>query len=464
MKIKKYLKQKFGFIKKIDFIFKMYKSIFHRKYIQKEKLIFKELMEIENLEEKDVYTLQEKKLIDFLKYTYSNTIYYKDLFDNYKIDLETVESFKKIPILTKDIIRKNMNDLLSKEFKKELLGKRNTGGSTGEPLEFYSDTMAGIIDNAHHWYLYSLMGYQKEDVIIGAGGTVIPQELRDKNIYWLRRSKDSVWGEYNFSVLYITDSNIKYYMKKLISIKPSILRGYPSFFDKLATYILENNIKIDFKIKGINLTAEMCSIAQRKNIEKAFAAMVYFEYGHTEICLYCYTEDNTYIYKSSPIYGYIEVINDEGVYVEVGDVGNIIVTGFNNYGMPFIRYDTGDMGEVHYRNGGVIHFKKIVGRNQDYIISKDNQKVFLTALIFGQHLKAFKHIIQWQLKQNKIGEVEISIVKNRLYGNVDEHEILNNFQSVTDIDLIFNYVDDIPLTKRGKHLFLIQNIGNKNES
>ncbi len=457
--MKQYIKRKLRFIKKIVFLFNMYTLLFHRKQRVREQKVFRKLKEIEKNTTKEIYNLQQDKLIIFFKYSYENTKYYKKIFDQFDVNTWNPEDLKKIPILTKDIIRKHGKELLSEEFEKSSLCKRNTGGSTGESLEFYSDNMAGLNDNAHHWYLYSLMGYEKGDAILGCSGTVIPQKLRDKNIYWLREAKNSVWGEYDFSVLYLTDLNIHYYIDKLIALKPTILRGYPSFFDKLATYIIENDIKLGFEIKGINLTGEMCSISQRINIEKAFSSMVYFEYGHTEICLYCYTSDDTYVYKSSPIYGYIEVLKDDGTDVEIGEVGNIIVTGFNNHGMPFVRYDTGDMGELLSRNGGTIEFKKILGRNKDYIVSKDGQKVFLTALIFGQHLQAFKNIVKWQLKQELIGVVSIMIVRNSNYTNSDETEILKNFQSVADIQLKFKYVDEIALTKRGKHLFLKQNIG-----
>lgn len=397
-------------------------------------------------------------LLEMLSYAYKNTIYYNKLFKLNDIDISSIDSLPKIPVLTKDIIRNNLSLLISKKFKIDSLHKRNTGGSTGEPLEFYSDIMSGYRDNAHHWYLYSLMGYVKGDVIIGSGGTKIPKSLRDENIYWIRGSSDSVWGEYDFSVLYITDSNIKYYLNKIIDIRPAILRGYPLFFDRLATYILDNNITFDFVIKGINLTAEMCTIQQRENIEKAFCSMIYFEYGHSEISLYCYTHDKSYIYTSSPIYGYIEVIKDNGKYADAGEVGNIIVTGFNNYGMPFIRYDTGDRGEVLINKNGIVKFKNIHGRSQDYILSKTNQKVFLTALIFGQHFNAFKNIRQWQLEQNVKGVVQVNIIKNKLFNDSDEMEICDKFKSVVDIDIEFNYVNNIPLTARGKHLFLIQNI------
>lgn len=455
----RFLKNNLQFIKKIPFLFQIYKFLFYRKYKLLEESTLLELKEIENMSTQKLVKLQEEKILQLLHYVVKHCTYYKSIFEQKKIVDMDINSLKQLPILTKSIIRKNINDLISDEYSKYSLSKNNTGGSTGEPLEFYRDSDSGSYDNAHHWYLYSLMGYEKGDVIIDSGGTVIPRELREKNIYWIKNYEVSVWGEYCFSVLYITDENIGYYIEKFKEIRPAILRGYPSFFDRLAIYMLENKIKFDFKIKGINLSAEMCSASQRLNIEKAFSCMIYFEYGHSEVSVYCYTKDRSYIYQSSPIYGYIEVIKEDGTEAAVGEVGSIIVTGLNNYGMPLIRYDTGDIGEVFEKNGGIVKFSQIMGRSQDYIISKKNQKLFLTALIFGQHLKAFKNIKKWQLVQNEIGKVIINIVKGDFYEKEDEEDIFHNFVSVAEIDLQFNYVENIPLTQRGKHLFVIQNIG-----
>ena len=452
-------KKIFRFVKKIDFVYSLYLNIFKKQYIQKEKEVFFELKKLEQLNNSYKYKLQERKVLNLLSYAYENCPYYKELFDKEKININSINCISKIPFLTKDIIRKNSDTILSKSIKKRDLTKRNTGGSTGEPLEFYSDKMAGIIDNAHHRYLYNIMGYKNGDIIVSCGGIFIPEKLRDKNIYWAKYLKNNVWGQIGYSALYLTDSTIKYYIKNLLDIKPVILRGYPSFWNKLAVYILSKNIKLDFKVKGVNLTAEMCSDVQRENIEKAFSTMVYFEYGHTEISVFCYTDDVSYTYKSSPVYGYVEVIKDNGEAVVANEEGEIVVTSFCNRGMPFIRYKTGDRGVVSYRNGGIVHFKKIQGRTQDYIICKDNQKIFLTALIFGQHFKAFRKISKWQLIQNKIGKVTIKIVKLEGYSQEDENEIKEKIQDVANIDLYFDYVNEIPLTQRGKHLFLIQNIG-----
>jgi phenylacetate-CoA ligase len=120
--------------------------------------------------------------------------------------------------------------------------------------------------------------------------------------------------------------------------------------------------------------------------------MIYFEYVQSELRIFCYTSDSSYIYKSSPIYGYVEVFKKDGSAANIGEICSIIVRGFNNRGMPFIQYDTCDLGKVSLINGGNVHFSKILEMSQDYVLSKNCIKIFLTALVFGQHIKAFKNI------------------------------------------------------------------------
>lgn len=396
---------------------------------------------------------QENKfeLDKFLKYVVKSVPYYSRLYGGF----DFVE-LKDFPLADKSFIRSNFDDLISVDFKRKELVRLNTGGSTGEPFEFLSDKGAGFRDNAHHWYLYSLMGYKKGDVIVSCGGFELPQELRAKNIFYTKRFSGHVFGDIAFSALYLTDDNIKYYVDSLLKERPSVLRGYPSFFDRIAQYILENNLDVNFPVKGINLTAEMCSQDQLHRIEKAFNSMVYFEYGHSEVSVYCYTKDKTYQYESSPYYGYVEILDEQGKDVNVGDVGRVVVTGFNNRGMPFVRYDTGDLARLAYRNHGYVIFSEIFGRSQDFIYTKAMEKVYLTALIFGAHIKAFNNIVCWQIEQRIAGVIDFKIVKSADYSSIDEGEIISNFQKVSDFDLNFIYVNALDKTRSGKHVFLKQ--------
>src|SRR5690606_36984109 len=97
--------------------------------------------------------------------------------------------------------------------------------------------------------------------------------------------------------------------------------------------------------------------------------------------------------------------------------GRIIATGFDNSVMPFIRYDTGDLGILSQETNCKCGFigkslSKLEGRVQDYIILKDNTRISLTALYAGQHLEIFRKIRDIQIIQVSYQLIKIKIVPN----------------------------------------------------
>lgn len=445
------------FAKKSDFLLFWDRNCLRRHYFQIIERTFLELKRIETLSVSEKVELQKQEMFALLEHARVNCPYYKELFNRHNIDIKSLGSFSKIPFLTKEIVREHSQRIVSRNTNRMFLVRRNTGGSTGEPLEFYSDADACAIDLAHHKFLYDLMGYELGDIIVGGAGIAIPKSHRDRDIYWARGSKHSIWWHLCFSALYLNESTMKFYINHLLKTKPSILRGYPSFWDAIAGYLLAHNIKIDFKVKGANLSAEICLDMQRERIEKAFNTKVFLEYGQSELTVFCYTNGLSSMYQTAPLYGYIEVVKDNGEPAAPGEEGEVIATSLCNRGMPFIRYKTGDRVVVSRCEGGMIWFERFEGRTQDYVLDNNNQKVALTALIFGQHFKAFKNIIRWQLRQNRIGHVIITITKGPLYTEKDEREIMEKIKNSACVDLTFKYADQIPLGQNGKSLFLIRN-------
>ena len=124
----------------------------------------------------------------------------------------------------------------------------------------------------------------------------------------------------------------------------------------------------------------------------------------------------------------------------------------------------GDMGELRSKKCDCGReyplFERVEGRSQDIIITRDNSRITLTALIFGQHFNAFSHIKELQLVQEKKGELTFKIVKSDKFSNNDEKEILEKIKGIShdQIDIDFLYVESIQKTERGKHKFLIQNV------
>jgi len=415
-------------------------------------------------EKRDFSKYQKDKLLEILTYAYDHCEYYKKIFDEINLDRKSLRNFEKIPLLDKQVIRKNHKGIVSNQFKRELYYEMNTGGSTGEPLIFLGSYTAGIVDKIHLEFLYKKMGYVNGDKIFAFGGKSVPLPLREKNIYWIDISiHDIPYGRLSYSSLYLNKKNIKFYVKHIFENKPKILIGYPSFLNEIAEYIIKKNININSKIKGILLTAEKTHLWQIANIEKAFKTKVYLQYGHSEASVFGFTCNKKYEYVCSPIYGYTEILNSKGGQVKIGEIGEIVVTGFWNKAQPFIRYKTGDLAIYNGNKNSIMKFKEIVGRDQDYVYNKDMRKIALTALIFGQHLHSFKTIKKWQLIQEIPGEVFIKIIKDKKFSEKNIAELSKIFMDIGKIKLKLKFVDKILLTKRGKYRFLIQKISSNSK-
>lgn len=447
-------KQFISMLKRLK-IFNLLIPLFKKKEIKLLELTIVELRLINQMSKGEILKLNNRLLFQMLNHANQTTLYYQDLIKSNNININDISSFKMLPLLDKNKIRGNNTSLISKNYEFRKLSKRFTGGSTGQPMEFYADRNAMIKDHAHHFYLNELIGINSEDITIGIYGMELSTEQIEKEVFYIK-SPSAVFGHYRFSSLILNDLNIYKFLEQLFSFKPSMIRGYPSTLNLLATYVIRNKIELDFPIKGIVLTSELCSKQQRLLVEAAFKTTVYFEYGNKEINIFCTSNGNNYMYSSSPLYSYVEVLNPDGTDTAIGEIGEIITTGYNNFGMPFLRYKTGDLGRLKSRNGGVVTFSELIGRSQDYLVDANGTKKYIIANIYGHKIPVFKKIQIWQLRQNLKGIVEVFIVPLKDFSNQDKQEIKVPFNKFENFEFKFNYVEDIPKTKIGKHLFVIQ--------
>ncbi len=257
--------------------------------------------------------------------------------------------------------------------------------------------------------------------------------------------------------MYLNDKSFPYYLANLNKEKPTVLRGYPSGIYQLCKYVEQINSKLEFKIQAIYLTSENILDYQIELIQRVFGCPIWGQYGHSEASIFATRFPNTKSYECNPIYGVTEVLDSDGNHVRAGEVGEIVVTGFQYCALPFIRYRTGDLAEFGGERNGVITLNKLLGRSGDYIINHQGEKIFLVGFIFGGHLNAFNCIDSWQIIQEKEGKLNIIIVKDANYTESDEAELIRLF-SDNGFRICINYVDSIPKTSRGKQPFMIQKI------
>jgi phenylacetate-CoA ligase len=396
---------------------------------------------------------QEKLLLQQVNDAIQHIPFYK----HYNI-CDSIEAFKNLPVINKQVIINSFNEFVNPNHKNQRL-RTNTGGSSGTPLEFYLEKeVSRSKEKAHFDWYWSQFSYKPNDRILMLRGLPLSH-----NRLFEYRVMDNIL---NVTCYCLNESNISLIINEIKRFKPQFIHAYPSSL-KIFTVLADSTIyKNVFNIKAIFFGSENLTDGDRKYFEQFYHSPVINWYGHTERLIHggnCLYSSEFHFY---PFYGYIELLdsNNQTIY-QPGSEGRIVATGFDNKIMPFIRYDTGDTGILSEKTSCECGFKgitlkKITGRCQNIIILSDNTRVSLTAFIFGQHLEAFNRIMEMQVIQEKIGEIEIKIVKGPAYSSNDENSIIHTLRSSVNnkINIVMTYVDELTKTSRGKNKFFISKL------
>lgn len=394
-------------------------------------------------------TIIEKRFKVFLKKT-KNIDYYKDV----------QASLDSYPVMTKEDYRKIGEKKLTNKFISLLPKyKMNTGGSTGEPYEFYCDFSVGLIDFYHQKFQFEKMNFSKNDKLYVLNGWFPEDELVSNRVFW--RAKKNInefpFGSKEFSTHYLNSDNAGIYIDELVSRPPQYFRSYPSVFVELTKYLITYGYKSPpFKLKGIQLTSEMTSKQQEDLLKKYWGDIIFFQYGHSEAATIASKYPGEEYYTFSPYYGLVEILDEKNDPVKPGEVGRVVVTSIHNKVRPFIRYDTGDLATFRDYNNGVVTVYDIVGRVQDVVEDKEGNIVSITGLVFGQHFHAFKNIISWQINNEKKGVLYVDIIKEKSFTNDDDEEIIEKLSFKGRFKVYIRYVDKITKTRAGKHKLVIR--------
>jgi len=399
-----------------------------------------------------------------LYHAYENVPYYRSVFDELRLspdDVKTLDDLRKLPYLTREIIRDNLENLVARNYSESELRFTTTGGSTGVPLGFYRDERVWAEkETAFITSMWRRVGFKLGDKRVVFTGYVVRSVEKGK--FW---EYDLLNNRVFFSSYHMADKNLPRYIEEIRRIKPDFIHGYPSVVTILARFMKENGVEPFPSVRAVLCGSENIYQPQRDLLEEVFNCRAFSWYGHTEQTVLAGECECSTDYHVSPQYGITELIGKDGELVTGEDeVGEMIATGFINYAMPFIRYKTMDFGvHTNQRCGCGREYpllKRVEGRLQDFVVTEDGRLISLTALIFGQHFHAFSRIKDMQIEQERRGEIMVRIVRVGGYADKDEKEIFQKIQKITGNQLFvqFEYVDEIPRTRMGKRLFLIQKL------
>jgi len=329
-----------------------------------------------------------------------------------------------------------------------------TSGSTGTPFETFQDANKRLRSTADTIYFANLAGYDLGQPLYYLK---IWSELNKK-------SKLTQWVQniHPVDVLHLDNKKIESLLKELKNKKSTKhILGYSSALEKVAKFLEEKNISMhECKVGSIISMSEALDDVTKDTLHERLGVVPCSRYSNIE---------NGIIAQQTPTSGSTFLVNIASYYVEIfglnenrhakpGELGRIVVTDLYNYGMPLIRYDTGDLGVISVdKSGGIDRTKltRVEGRKLDTLL--DTKGNIISSYIIYKNMWKYTEIDQYQLIQE--GPRNYTFKINVHNGFSREVQLRNEFLSYLGADADFNieYVNEIPLLNSGKRRKVVNN-------
>ncbi len=412
----------------------------------------------------EIRQLQEFRLRKMVSHAYYYSPYYRNLFDTHGIapsDIQKIEDLQKIPMLSKEDVRRNLYfNLFSKNHDKKKLLRISTSGSTGEPFVLYADKRQLEYRMATTFRAMEWTGWRFGDrqarlwhQTIGMRWSQVVREYIDA--FFLRRLFIPAYE--------IREQNISGFLNKIRRHKPVLLDGYAESFNFLAEFISEQNSQ-GIRPKAVISSAQILPEQVREKIETHLQTKVYDKYGSREfsgIAYECEEQDGHHVMAESYI---VEIVKNDRP-AKPGELGEVLITDLNNFSVPLIRYRVGDLAvavdnsQICACGRGLPRIGRIEGRTQAIIYCANG--AWLPGTFFAHYFKEHDHIIrQYQVVQNEPGVFVLKIIKGGVFNEGQFKQVIDGLipfiGEKTRVDVVFT--DDIPLGKTGKRTSVVSNV------
>jgi phenylacetate-CoA ligase len=416
---------------------------------------YKKLVANQYITQDELKKQQEVQLRNMIDFSYRNVPYYHKLFDNLKLkpsDIKKIEDLEKLPILSKSTVREHFDEFKPINLRRMSYYNRATGGSTGFPLKYRLSKYDRFLSGAILYRGWGYAGYELGDKMVFLAGSSLGIGTTSKLNTRFHEIIRNIRKLSSFDMSY---ENMINYAEIINSFKPKILTGYASSIYFFANFLDENNISL-ISPQGIITTAEKLHPNMRNKIENVFGCDVYDSYGLNDggVTAFECSEHNLHIDTERSI---MEVVDENNYQIEEG-TGSIIATSLYNYAMPFIRYDTGDIGDIVNEtcscNRNYKILREIIGRQQEILQTPEGN--FVHGEFFTHIFWEIDGIKEFQIVQNKLDNIIIKIVPEDWF-NKKQLEYISKSVSKRSSkwNIEFKFVDRIDKTKSGKYKFVI---------
>lgn len=367
-----------------------------------------------------------------------------------------LDRFQDIPLLTKDVIRREGAALHSTDCKARHCFRNTSGGSTGEPVTFLQDRASECGSYAMTFFYRGWAGVQPGERLLQLWGS--ERDILGTGHPVAVRLKRWLFNELMLNSFRMGDAEMAGYAARWNEFRPVMVHAYVESIYEFARFLRARRLsvrppRVAFTAAG-TLTEDV-----RSFVSKVIGCPVLNQYGSREtglIAAECPRMEGLHVPE---IYVRVELVDQEGRATRAGEHGEVVVTPLTNYSMPLIRYRIGDtaVASAHVCSCGRPFrlLGSVTGRVTSHFLTREGK------LVHGEYFThLFYHrpwVRRFQVRQKNYDEVVAYVVKQAEPAAGELAELEHGVRAIMGerCAVRFDFVEDIPPSPSGKYMYTV---------
>lgn len=377
-------------------------------------------------------------------------------------DIHNTADLAKLPFMTKRDIRENFPHNLLPEgldiydlVDRKQVTLESTSGTSGERLQVLFDRKF-----PHFPPTYPAMWPVKsglKDLKIAlfttpiCSGTIchmggMPYEDRVDNFYLTLNSSDRVMS--------LRQAELEDVVSDLERFKPSVLLVDPVYCTALLRQLQRAKLPIP-KVDVIWTAYEYCSVLYKEILEEGFGVPVFDNFGSTDtgggVAAFQCERGRHHVREDKFLFEFVR----DGRPVELGELGDIVVTSLNHRYMPIVRYRVGDLARpIGYAcdcSHGQWPAFDLEGRLKDCMF--DTKGGIVTTRAFDSIFRGLRWLDFYRFTQQSRTEYELLGVRRDGTDESDADEFMTRAKALLgdDASIRVRYSSTLPAEKSLKY-------------
>ena len=406
---------------------------------------------------------QDDRLRRVVAHAYETVPYYRRRFDELRLkpaDIRTHADLPKLPLLTRDTIRSQFDELRSRTVPRKEMQTGHTSGTTGTPLTvgYDHDTvwMNYAVFDRHYRWTGATLARGGSRIAVARGNVIVPLTRRNPPFWRLNRWHNQLL----LSSFHLSKDTLPLYFEKLAQFGPEVMDGYPSTLYVLAKYLQSRGET--FPVKAAVTSSETLYDFQRETIEESFCCKVFDYYALAERMTFsgeCATHHSHHLAME---FGITEVVDAAGTPVAPGTVGSLAGTTLHNFAMPLIRYVSSDQTAILPGACGCGRSLEVMAsvttKAEDVLTLKDGR--LISPSVLTHPFKPLTCIEGSQIVQTAPDHVLIRIVPGADYEPTLSTHLIDEFKHRLgdDVRIEVEMVNRLETSKNGKFKWVISKV------